>query len=114
KLRDSIMNLVDNAIRYTEHGSVEVSVNREGNDLVIRVTDTGAGFDQADKPALFESFQRGEEGRKQWMGGSGLGLYIAQQFVSLHGGKIWAESAGKGKGSTFFIRLPLWRRELAA
>ncbi len=114
KLRDSIMNLVDNAIRYTERGSVHVSVGREGDGIVVRVTDTGAGLDQAETRALFESFQRGDVGRKHWTEGTGLGLYIAQQFVELHGGKIWAESAGKGRGSTFFIRLPLHRREQAA
>jgi signal transduction histidine kinase len=114
KLRDCILNLVDNAIRYTDKGSVEVSVVREGGDVVIKVKDTGAGIDAADADALFESFQRGDVGRKRWMDGSGLGLYIAQEFVSLHGGKIWAESGGKGTGSTFVIRLPLQRRDLAA
>jgi signal transduction histidine kinase len=114
KLRDCILNLVDNAIRYTDKGSVEVSVGREGDDVVVRVKDTGAGIDHADAGKLFESFQRGDVGRKQWMDGSGLGLYIAHEFVTLHGGKIWAESAGKGKGSTFVIRLPLHRRDMAA
>lgn len=114
KLRDSVLNLVDNAIRYTNEGSVTVSVNREEDDVVVRVTDTGPGLDEAEIRALFESFQRGDVGRRHWTEGSGLGLYIAQQFVALHGGEIWAESAGKGKGSTFFIRLPLQRGELAA
>lgn len=114
KLRDSILNLVDNAIRYTEKGSVHVSLGREGEYVVVSVTDTGAGLDEAETGALFESFQRGDVGRKHWTEGEGLGLYIAQQFVALHGGKIWAESAGKGKGSTFFIRLPLQASQLAA
>lgn len=114
KLRDSILNLVDNAIRYTDEGNVNVSVGREGNDIVVRVADTGAGIDRAEARALFESFQRGDVGRKHWTEGAGLGLYIAQQFVTLHGGKIWAESAGKGRGSTFCIRLPLRGKEMAA
>lgn len=114
KLRDSILNLVDNAIRYTNEGGVEVSVDREGDDVVISVADTGAGIDEAEARELFDSFKRGDVGRQKWTDGSGLGLYIAQQFVALHRGDIWAESAGKGKGSTFFIRLPLDRRELAA
>ena len=107
KLRDSVLNLVDNAIRYTEKGSVEVSVRREINDLVVRVEDTGPGLDADEARTLFESFQRGQVGRKHWAEGSGLGLYIAKEFITLHGGAIWAESPGKGLGSTFFIRIPL-------
>lgn len=114
KLRDSILNLVDNAIRYTNEGGVEVSVEREAEAVIVKVSDTGAGLEEADAKALFESFQRGDVGRRRWTEGTGLGLYIAQQFVELHEGKIWAESAGKGKGSTFFIRLPLQRRDMAA
>lgn len=114
KLRDSILNLVDNAIRYTEKGSVHVSIEVEEDALVVRVIDTGEGLDPAEARALFESFQRGDVGRRHWTEGTGLGLYIAQQFVSLHGGKIWAESAGKGKGSTFVIKLPFESNKLAA
>jgi signal transduction histidine kinase len=114
KLRDSILNLVDNAIRYTDKGSVDVSVTRDGDDVVVRVTDTGPGIDQADAEELFESFRRGDVGRRKWTGGSGLGLYIAQQFVTLHGGNISAESKGKGQGSTFQIRIPLERLDRAA
>jgi len=114
KLRDSVLNLVDNAIRYTEKGSVEVSVRREINDLVVRVEDTGPGLDADEARTLFESFQRGQVGRKHWVEGSGLGLYIAREFVTLHGGAIWAESPGKGLGSTFFIRIPLGGKKLAA
>jgi signal transduction histidine kinase len=114
KLRDSVLNLVDNAIRYTEKGSVEASVRREVNDLVVRVEDTGPGLDADEARTLFESFQRGQVGRKQWAEGSGLGLYIAKEFITLHGGAIWAESPGKGLGSTFFIRIPLGEKKLAA
>lgn len=114
KLRDSILNLVDNAIRYTEKGSVHVSVEVEEDALVVKVSDTGEGLDAAEARALFESFQRGEVGRRHWAEGTGLGLYIAQQFVTLHGGEIWAESPGKGKGSTFVIKLPTKSDQLAA
>ena len=114
KLRDSILNVVDNAIRYTDKGSVELSVRREDNDLVVRVMDTGPGLDPDEARTLFESFQRGKVGRKQWAEGSGLGLYIAKEFITLHGGAIWAESRGKGLGSSFFIRIPLAAGKLAA
>jgi signal transduction histidine kinase len=114
KLRDSVLNLVDNAIRYTEKGSVEVSVRTEVNNLVVRVEDTGPGLDAEEASKLFESFQRGHVGREHWTEGSGLGLYIAKEFITLHGGAIWAESPGKGLGSTFFIRIPLGGKKLAA
>ena len=114
KLRDSILNLVDNAIRYTSKGGVSVSLGREDDDIVVRVRDTGPGVHEEEMNALFDSFQRGVVGRREWAEGTGLGLYIAQQFVAMHGGKIWAESAGPDKGSTFHIRLPLRRDKLAA
>jgi signal transduction histidine kinase len=114
KLRDSVLNLVDNAIRYTEKGSVEVSLRREINDLIVHVKDTGPGLDEEEARTLFQSFQRGQVGRKNWAEGSGLGLYIAREFIGLHGGAIWAESPGKGLGSTFFIRIPLAAKKLAA
>jgi signal transduction histidine kinase len=114
KLRDSVLNLVDNAIRYTEKGSVEASVSREINDLVVRVKDTGPGLDADEARTVFNSFQRGKVGRKKSAEGSGLGLYIAKEFVTLHGGTIWAESPGKGLGTTFFIRIPLGGKKLAA
>ena len=114
KLRESVLNVVDNAIRYTEKGSVEVSVRREANDMVVRVQDTGPGLDPEEARTLFESFQRGKVGRKEWAEGSGLGLYIAKEFITLHGGAIWAESRGKGSGSSFFIRIPIGAKKLAA
>jgi signal transduction histidine kinase len=114
KLRDSVLNLVDNAIRYTAKGSVKVSVRKELNDVVVRVEDTGPGLDPDEARMLFNSFQRGRIGRKQWAEGSGLGLYIAKEFITLHGGAIWAESPGKGLGTTFFIRIPIGGKQLAA
>jgi signal transduction histidine kinase len=84
------------------------------NDLVVRVEDTGPGLDADEAKTLFDSFQRGQVGRKHWTEGSGLGLYIAKEFITLHGGAIWAESPGKGLGSTFFIRIPLGGKKLAA
>lgn len=114
KLRDSVLNVVDNAIRYTDKGSVEVSVCKEGNYVIVRVKDTGPGIDPDEARTLFESFQRGQVGRKHWTEGSGLGLYIAREFVTLHRGAIWAESRGLGQGSSFFIRIPLGAGKLAA
>ena len=114
KLHECVLNVVDNAIRYTDKGSVEVSVRREVNDVIVRVQDTGPGLDPDEAKTLFQSFQRGKVGRKEWAEGSGLGLYIAREFITLHGGAIWAESRGKGLGSSFFLRIPIGVKKLAA
>jgi signal transduction histidine kinase len=114
KLRDSILNLVDNAIRYTSKGGVAVSVEKEGNSVVVRVVDTGAGVQETELKRLFHSFQQGDAGHREWTDGTGLGLYIAQQFVALHGGTVWAESAGKGQGQHLQHPAPLRRGKLAA
>ncbi len=60
-----------------------------------------------DQEKIFESFSRGKAGTAFWSAGLGLGLYIAKKFTELHGGKIWTESEGEGKGSTFYIELPI-------
>ncbi|MBI2643994.1 MAG: hypothetical protein HYW95_00590 [Candidatus Wildermuthbacteria bacterium] len=108
KIRNVLINLIDNAIRYTATGSITLKAKQQENERVhIAVADTGDGMTQSEVKTLFQSFSRGTAGMKSWTEGAGLGLYIADQFVRLHNGKIWAESAGKGKGSTFHIELPL-------
>ena len=107
KIRNVIMNLVDNAIRYTEKGSITVFAENLGQRIQVRVVDTGAGMEGEDLEELFESFSRGQAGTQLWTEGTGLGLYVARQFVEMHGGKVWAESEGKGKGSTFYVELPM-------
>ncbi|OHA63067.1 MAG: hypothetical protein A2842_02520 [Candidatus Wildermuthbacteria bacterium RIFCSPHIGHO2_01_FULL_48_25] len=107
KMRNVVLNLVDNAIHYTEQGSVKVQARQTAQNTIISVTDTGLGMREEEIARLFQSFTRGETGNRAWAEGSGLGLYIAKQFVALHRGRIWAESKGQGKGSTFFVELPL-------
>ncbi|MDP3093317.1 MAG: ATP-binding protein [bacterium] len=74
--------------------------------VVIEIKDTGAGISKQDLKELFRSFSRGQADGKYWTEGAGLGLYIAQKFVRLHGGDIRVESAGKNKGTSFYIELP--------
>lgn len=109
KIRNVVMNIVDNAIKYTSDGSIAMSIekNQKNNMARITIKDTGEGMSHEEIEHLFESFSRGNAGNKFWSEGSGLGLYIAKEFVLMHKGKIWAESAGKGKGSTFFIEIPV-------
>jgi len=107
KIRQVILNLIDNAIRYTEEGEISVKCGIEDDKFEMSVEDTGPGMTKEELSSIFESFRRGSAGKTTWTGGSGLGLYIAKKYVDLHGGRIWAESPGKGKGSTFHLELPI-------
>jgi len=107
KIRQVILNLVDNGIRYTQEGGVTIRLQIANGRLQIVISDTGEGLTKEEKEKLFERFSRGSAGTKFWTEGAGLGLYIAKKFVEMHNGKIWAESEGKGKGSTFYVELPI-------
>jgi signal transduction histidine kinase len=110
KLKQVIQNLVDNAIKYTPSGFIKILLNEKSGSLgsastiVVSVTDSGLGIPADLVPHLFEEFVRDERVKKE-IRGTGLGLYIAKKIVEAHGGRIWAESPGEGKGSTFHIAL---------
>jgi signal transduction histidine kinase len=104
RIRQVILNLLDNAINYTPKGKIEISLERKMNFLICHVSDTGTGISKEELPLLFKKFVRAKKGSKY--AGFGLGLYIAKKIVEAHGGKIWVESKGKGKGSTFSFSLP--------
>jgi len=107
KIRQIILNLIDNAIRYTQRGEIEIKVKRTNLSLEVSVRDTGEGMDKEEKEKIFEGFTRGAAGITYWIEGSGLGLYVAKKYLELHQGKIWVKSKGRGKGSTFYLQLPL-------
>jgi signal transduction histidine kinase len=107
KIRQVVLNVIDNAIRYTERGGITIRY-RKGNKISkLIISDTGEGMTKKEISNLFRSFTRGSTGQKTWTEGTGLGLYIAKKFLDLHNGKIWAKSPGRGKGSTFYIELPI-------
>lgn len=106
-LRQVILNLIDNAIRYTEEGGVMVKLQITDNKLQIIFSDTGAGMTDEELSKMFESFSRGSAGNRLYTEGVGLGLYIAKKFVEMHKGRIWAKSQGKKKGSSFYVELPV-------
>ena len=108
KMRDVITNLIDNAIKFTENGGVDINVETETDKVIISIKDTGAGISKQDLPKLFHKFGRIDNSYTiaSDTGGTGLGLYIAKLYVEGMGGKIWATSDGVGKGSTFWIHLP--------
>lgn len=100
-------NLLTNAVRYSPGGAaVKVSARAEGTVVVIEVADTGTGIAPEHLPHLFERFYRVDKARSREAGGSGIGLTIAQSLVVAMGGRMWAESGGLGRGSTFSFTLP--------
>jgi two-component system phosphate regulon sensor histidine kinase PhoR len=105
RIKQMFINLVDNAIKYTEVGEVEVSLEAEGSWIKTTVSDTGIGFDEKYKERLFERFYRVDKGRSRSYGGTGLGLSIVKHIVLLYKGKISVDST-PGKGTRFEILLP--------
>jgi len=105
KLKQVLLNLLGNAIKFTESGSVRVNAERQGADLRISVRDTGIGVHTEDVERIFESFQQGQSGMTGKYQGTGLGLAICRQLVEMHGGRIWVKSAA-GQGSTFTFTIP--------
>lgn len=106
-LLQAFSNILDNAIKYTKEGKIRIEISGTGSRARISVRDTGAGIASEDIPRIFNKLSRGRDMRKLYREGRGLGLYIARQIIKGHGGDVWAESPGPGKGSTFIIELPL-------
>ena len=109
RIEQVLRNLIGNALRHTPDGgvvSVQCSVNSEQSTVKVRVSDTGAGIPAEDLPYVFERFWRGDRSRSRAGGSAGLGLAIAKQLVSAHGGTIGVESE-PGRGATFWFTLPV-------
>jgi histidine kinase len=101
-------NLVGNALQYTPSGGkVIITASRKKAEILISITDTGIGISPDHLSLIFNRFYRTDKSRARASGGSGIGLTIAQALVKAHGGRIWAESTGEGKGSTFHFTLPV-------
>lgn len=113
RMREVITNLFDNAVKYTEGGTIRVGIT--GNDEVVQlhVADSGAGIPEEDIPHLFQKFYRVDNSATRSIGGTGLGLFICAAIVKLYNGTIWAESK-LGEGSTFYINLPRLTSQQAA
>ena len=107
KVTEAISNLVDNAIKYTRKGGVKIEVKKAGNNVRVNVIDTGIGLRKDEIKHLFQKFVRTGRGNKMSTVGTGLGLYVVRKMIEAHKGRIWAESAGEGRGSSFIIELPL-------
>ena len=108
KIRQVVLNLIDNSIKYTPKGYIKVNVSKTKNDtkILFSVSDTGVGMSKEAQTMIFQKFGRGESGKLN-TSGSGLGLYLAKKIVESHNGRIWGESKGQNEGSTFYLELDL-------
>jgi len=110
KLREVILNLLGNAVKFTHRGEIKITAYQQNGDFRLAVTDTGIGIDQTDMNRIFEEFDRGKLTNAAGYRGTGLGLAIVKRLVNLLGGSIAVESVA-GKGSTFTVTLPFSQHE---
>ena len=116
KMREVLSNLIDNALKYTEKGGVTVraelflaidSKTKKSDVVRLTISDTGIGIPAEEIPYLFQKFSRGKDTKRLHVGGTGLGLYVGKNIVEAHGGQIWIESDGAGRGTKFIMELPI-------
>lgn len=106
KMYQVIANLIDNAIRYTKKGSITVSLSKNDDGVEFCVSDSGMGISADDLKGLFRKFTRNTGSSLVHTEGTGLGLYVAKEMIKAHGGRIWTESPGEGRGSKFYFFIP--------
>jgi signal transduction histidine kinase len=106
RITQVLLNLVGNAIKFTEAGEVAINASTQNGAFTVAVRDTGPGIAKADQAKIFEEFQQADNSSTRNKGGTGLGLAISKRIVELHGGRIWVESK-EGQGSTFSFTLPV-------
>jgi len=106
RIAQVILNLVGNAIKFTNEGEVKIEVTVSNETFLVSVHDTGPGVTEADQQKIFDEFQQADGSSTRKKGGTGLGLSISKKIIDMHGGRIWVEST-LGKGSTFRFTLPI-------
>jgi signal transduction histidine kinase len=111
RIRQVLLNLLSNAAKFTEEGSITLSVKKRGEIILFAVIDTGPGIAPEDQTLIFEPFKQTETGI-QHASGTGLGLPISKRLVEAHGGQLWVES-NVGEGAGFYFTLPIHSLELA-
>jgi signal transduction histidine kinase/CheY-like chemotaxis protein len=109
RIRQVILNLLNNAFSFTQSGAIELSARGTAGEVLVSVSDTGAGIAQSKLPYVFDEFYQVDHSLKRSHGGAGLGLAISKRFVEAHGGRIWVESQ-EGVGSRFTFALPTSER----
>src|SRR5690606_23051365 len=111
RITQVLLNLVSNACKFTETGTITITTKKEQDEIIVSVADTGAGIDSNDISSIFQAFMQTESGVRQG-GGTGLGLPISKSLIEAHGGKVWVEST-VGEGSTFYFSLPVESSKVA-
>jgi signal transduction histidine kinase len=106
RIAQVLLNLVGNAIKFTDAGEVAIKVSAANGSFTVAVSDSGPGISAADQARIFDEFQQADTSSTRTKGGTGLGLSIAKRIVEMHRGRIWVKSS-PGKGSTFFFTLPV-------
>jgi signal transduction histidine kinase len=106
RLTQVLINLVGNAIKFTDAGEVAIKAEANNGSFHVSVRDTGPGISSADQARLFQEFQQADNAITKKEGGTGLGLAISKRIIEMHGGRIWVESQ-PGQGSTFTFTLPV-------
>ena len=106
RITQAFLNIVGNAMKFTEKGEIHVQVSADNGNFVVAVSDTGPGISESESNRIFEEFQQADSSSTRSKGGTGLGLAIATRMVELHGGRVWVEST-LGKGSTFTFSVPI-------
>jgi signal transduction histidine kinase len=106
RLSQVLLNLVGNAIKFTDKGEVAIKASVSNGAFTVAVCDTGPGIAMEDQAKIFEEFQQADSSITRKKGGTGLGLSIAKRIIEMHGGRIWVES-DPGKGSMFSFTLPV-------
>ena len=107
-----LLNLVGNAIKFTDEGEVAIKAAATNGTITVSVRDTGPGISETDQAKIFQEFQQADKSITREKGGTGLGLTISKRIVEMHGGRIWVESS-PGEGSTFSFTLPVTAEEQA-
>lgn len=106
-LRNALFNILDNAIKYTDQGTIDIVCSITPSEFTFDVRDTGEGMTPEDQAELFKKFHRGRVGRSHELDGTGLGLYVVKRLVEAAGGRIYASSSGPDTGSVFTVSLPV-------
>jgi signal transduction histidine kinase len=105
-LKEVVNNLVDNSLKYTKTGNIEIKLEKKNDKILLLVKDTGLGITEEDKKNLFTEGGRGKDSVKTNVDSTGYGLYTVKLVVEAHKGRVWAESEGFEKGSQFYVELP--------
>jgi signal transduction histidine kinase len=106
-LKEVVNNLIENSIKYTPAGTITVSLEKKADKVLLSVKDTGLGITEEDKKNLFTEGGRGKDSVKVNVDSTGYGLFTVKMIVEAHKGRVWAESQGAGKGSQFYVELPV-------